>query len=108
MFNVCSDAYYYLTLKQMQGAWLLPSWINIQCYNIALAKTLSIFPPVAGRMCRYPDEGNTKGDIYLKLNHAGITVAVTDDYNTEEFPMTNVGKLNGLLSSLMKAKFLNS
>ncbi|CAL1709917.1 unnamed protein product [Somion occarium] len=74
----------------MQGLWVLPTFIDIEQWKQALAKTLSIFPPAAGRLRKKPDTASGKGDIYLELNNNGITVSLVDDYTTERFPMVNV------------------
>lgn len=74
----------------MHGAWVLPTSIDFERYKQALAQTLSVFPPVAGRLCKKPDTEATKGDIYIELNNKGIPVSVVDDYDTERFPMVNV------------------
>ncbi|CAL1696234.1 unnamed protein product [Somion occarium] len=74
----------------MHGAWVLPTSIDIQRYMAALSNTLSIFAPVAGRLCKKPDTEKGKGDIFLKLNNAGVPVSVVNDYHTERFPMETV------------------
>lgn len=70
----------------MQGLWVLPTFIDIEQWKQALARTLSIFPPAAGRLRKKPDTASGKGDIYLELNNNGITVSLADDYTTERFP----------------------
>ena len=76
----------------MYCIWLLPSWIDLDRYNEALAKALSLVPTVAGRMCQFPDEGKNKGDVYIKLTNDAIPVTVVDDYHTDRFPLTHVGE----------------
>lgn len=74
----------------MHGAWVLPAFIDVERFCVAVAKTLSIFPGVAGRLCKLPDTGGKKGDIYLRLTNSGVPVSVVDDYTTERFPMGHV------------------
>ena len=71
----------------MLGAWVLPTSVDMDRYKIALSKALSVFPPVAGRLCKYPDTDNSRGDMYIKLINGGVPVSVIDDYETEQFPI---------------------
>lgn len=82
----------------MHGAWVLPAFIDIERFCVALGKTLSIFPPIAGRLCKFPDTNGRKGEVYLRLTNSGIPVSVVDDYNTDHFPMGPVCKSMTYLS----------
>ncbi|TDL21728.1 hypothetical protein BD410DRAFT_898794 [Rickenella mellea] len=66
----------------MEGAWILPAVIDIKRYNDALAKALTVFRPVAGRLRKFPDTGTKKGGVYIQLTNSGIPVSVVDDYET--------------------------
>ena len=71
----------------MHGCWVLPVFIDTERYCVAVAKALSIFPPIAGRLCKFPDTNGRKGEIYLRLTNSGIPISIVDDYSSETFPM---------------------
>ena len=61
-------------------------------WNSALAEALSIFSPVAGRLCAYPDTESDRGDTYIQLTNSAIPVTVVDDFETRKFPFRDVGR----------------
>ncbi|TDL16837.1 hypothetical protein BD410DRAFT_794940 [Rickenella mellea] len=73
----------------MEGAWILPTMIDIKRYNEALAKALIVFKPVAGLLRKFPDTETKKGDIYIHLTNSAIPVSVVDDHETTRVDLEN-------------------
>ncbi|TDL16836.1 hypothetical protein BD410DRAFT_794938 [Rickenella mellea] len=73
----------------MEGVWVLPTFIDVKRYNEALSKALSIFPPVAGRLRKFPDTDGVRGSIYIQLTNSGIPVSVMDDYEATRVTLDN-------------------
>lgn len=70
---------------------MLPTFIDLDRWNVALSRTLNKFPPVAGRLRKAKDVVGVKGGIYIQLTNDGIPVTVVDDFETSSWPFTNVG-----------------
>lgn len=72
----------------MEGLWVLPTFIDVGRYNMALGKALSFFSPAAGRLRRLPNkEDGRPGETYIRLTNSGIPVSVVDNYELESFPI---------------------